>query len=63
MIPLTLCGHRLPRKRTEDSLKSDSPVLPAEPIHGLSDGLAKLGYMPSHSVFALTESSIDVSFD
>ncbi|KUI53423.1 hypothetical protein VP1G_00924 [Cytospora mali] len=50
---------KLSRKRKEDSLESDSPALADEPNHGLSDGLAKLGYMPSHGVFALTKSSTD----
>lgn len=60
-ILLTLCSRRLPRKRKEDSLEADSPALADEPNHGLSDGLAKLGYMPSHGVFALAKSSADVS--
>lgn len=62
-IPLILCGRRLPRKRKEDSLESGPPALSDEPNHGLSDGLAKLGYMPSHGVFALARSSTDVSGD
>ncbi|ROV94142.1 hypothetical protein VPNG_09364 [Cytospora leucostoma] len=50
---------KLSRKRKEDRLESDSPALIVEPKHGLSDGLAKLGYMPSHGVFALARSSAD----
>lgn len=50
---------KLPRKRKEDSFDSVSTALSNEPNRGLSDGLAKLGYMAGHGVFALAKRSAD----
>ncbi|POS69434.1 hypothetical protein DHEL01_v212172 [Diaporthe helianthi] len=50
---------KLSRKRKEGSFESDTSASASDPEHGLSDGLAKLGYMPSHDVFALTKSTED----
>ncbi|KAK2599633.1 hypothetical protein N8I77_011371 [Diaporthe amygdali] len=52
---------RLSRKRKEDSFESDTSASVSDPDHGLSDGLAKLGYMPGHDVFTLTKSTADSS--
>ncbi|KAI3394401.1 hypothetical protein diail_2813 [Diaporthe ilicicola] len=52
---------KLSRKRKEGSFESDTSASASDPDHGLSDGLAKLGYMPSHDVFALTNPTADVS--
>ncbi|KAG8170271.1 hypothetical protein KVR01_001016 [Diaporthe batatas] len=53
---------KLSRKRKEGSFESDTSASASDPEHGLSDGLAKLGYMPSHEVFALTRSTADSSY-
>jgi hypothetical protein len=50
----------LSRKRKEGSFESDTSASTSDPEHGLSDGLAKLGYMPSHDVFGLTDPVADV---
>lgn len=52
---------RLSRKRKEDSFESDFSALADDPDHGLSDGLARLGYMPGHDFFGLAKSGISVS--
>ncbi|KAI7783754.1 hypothetical protein LA080_011463 [Diaporthe eres] len=52
---------KLSRKRKEGSFESDTSASASDPDHGLSDGLAKLGYMPSHDVFSLATSSTDPS--
>lgn len=57
---LTWRERRLSRKRKEGSFESDTSASASDPDHGLSDGLAKLGYMPGHDVFALTKNTADV---
>ncbi|KAL1862640.1 hypothetical protein Daus18300_008438 [Diaporthe australafricana] len=52
---------KLSRKRKEGSFESDTSASASDPDHGLSDGLAKLGYMPGHDVFALTKNTADPS--
>lgn len=53
---------RLSRKRKEESFESDSSPLAVDPDQGLSDGLAKLGYMTGHDFFNLAKPGADVSY-
>ena len=60
-IPLTLA--RLSKKRKDESSESpgESSIQPEDPELDLANGLAKLGYMPTHQVFDLGRVVGDVS--
>ncbi|PSS03380.1 hypothetical protein BD289DRAFT_478550 [Coniella lustricola] len=50
---------KLSNKRKEETFASDLAAIEDDPDHGLSDGLARLGYMPGHDFYTLVQHGAD----
>lgn len=61
--PVRLTPPRLPKKRKDESSESpyESSIFPEDPEIDLANGLAKLGYMPTHQVFDIGRAAGNVS--